>query len=152
MLITTPVPRSFPARNGTRLCLRKSALLDDPTLRVRYPSSHPSAAKCSTGAFCDASGPLRVQVPLLLHKKKNSDTITVSLFFWCAKRDLNPYVRDTRPSNVPVCQFQHSRSTNIIIAVSGAFVKSFIKNYSDLMASCSYTASARTICTGVASV
>ncbi len=29
--------------------------------------------------------------------------------FWCARRDLNPYVFDTRTSNVPVCQFQHSR-------------------------------------------
>ena len=28
---------------------------------------------------------------------------------WCGKRDLNPYVKDTRPSNVPVCQFQHCR-------------------------------------------
>ena len=31
--------------------------------------------------------------------------------FWCARRDLNPYVINTRPSNVPVCQFQHSRLT-----------------------------------------
>ena len=28
---------------------------------------------------------------------------------WCARRDLNPYVINTRPSNVPVCQFQHAR-------------------------------------------
>ena len=35
---------------------------------------------------------------------------------WCARRDLNPYVINTRPSNVPVCQFQHSRSTICIIA------------------------------------
>lgn len=28
---------------------------------------------------------------------------------WCGKRDLNPYVKDTRPSNVPVCLFQHCR-------------------------------------------
>ena len=28
---------------------------------------------------------------------------------WCERRDLNPYAKDTRPSNVPVCQFQHSR-------------------------------------------
>ena len=32
---------------------------------------------------------------------------------WCARRDLNPYVEDTRTSNVPVCQFQHSRITNV---------------------------------------
>ena len=35
-------------------------------------------------------------------------TVTVSTV-WCGKRDLNPYVKDTRPSNVPVCQFQHCR-------------------------------------------
>ncbi len=28
---------------------------------------------------------------------------------WCGKWDLNPYVFDTRPSNVPVCLFQHCR-------------------------------------------
>jgi len=28
---------------------------------------------------------------------------------WCGKWDLNPYVKDTRPSNVPVCLFQHYR-------------------------------------------
>ena len=28
---------------------------------------------------------------------------------WCEQWDLNPYVVDTRPSNVPVCQFQHAR-------------------------------------------
>ena len=29
--------------------------------------------------------------------------------FWCEKRDLNPYGKTTRPSNVRVCQFRHSR-------------------------------------------
>ncbi len=33
--------------------------------------------------------------------------------WWCGKRDLNPYVKDTRPSNVPVCQFQHCRRQHI---------------------------------------
>ena len=28
---------------------------------------------------------------------------------WCGKRDLNPYVKDTRTSNVRVCQFRHPR-------------------------------------------
>ena len=31
------------------------------------------------------------------------------LFCWCEKRDLNPYGVTTRPSNVRVCQFRHSR-------------------------------------------
>ena len=34
---------------------------------------------------------------------------------WCEKRDLNPYGESTRPSNVRVYQFRHSR-----IAVSGS--------------------------------
>ena len=45
-------------------------------------------------------------------KKRTSETAYLSLFRsldWCGKRDLNPYVKDTRPSNVPVCQFQHCR-------------------------------------------
>ena len=29
--------------------------------------------------------------------------------FWCERRDLNPYGVTTRPSNVRVCQFRHSR-------------------------------------------
>ena len=29
--------------------------------------------------------------------------------FWCGRRDLNPYVGNTRPSNVRVCRFRHSR-------------------------------------------
>ena len=29
--------------------------------------------------------------------------------FWCEQWDLNPHVINTRPSNVPVCQFQHAR-------------------------------------------
>ena len=28
---------------------------------------------------------------------------------WCGRRDLNPYVGNTRPSNVRVCRFRHSR-------------------------------------------
>ena len=28
---------------------------------------------------------------------------------WCEKRDLNPYGESTRPSNVRVYQFRHSR-------------------------------------------
>ena len=35
-------------------------------------------------------------------------------FFWCEQRDLNPYVINTRPSNVPVCQFQHARLCNFL--------------------------------------
>ncbi len=49
-------------------------------------------------------------------KIKDPSEIPIGLLAWCARRDLNPYVINTRPSNVPVCQFQHSRSTICIIA------------------------------------
>ena len=32
------------------------------------------------------------------------------LLFWCGRRELNPYGKTTRPSNVRVCQFRHSRN------------------------------------------
>ena len=35
--------------------------------------------------------------------------IRITVLKWCARRDLNPYAISTRTSNVPVCQFQHSR-------------------------------------------
>ncbi len=46
---------------------------------------------------------------------------------WCAKRDLNPYGKTTRPSNVRVCQFRHSRKNSSIIAKTVLFVKPFFK-------------------------
>ena len=60
------------------------------------------------------------------HKTKNSQTLVnkgfASSLTWCGKRDLNPYVKDTRPSNVPVCQFQHCRIT-ILFAELFCFVR-----------------------------
>ena len=46
-----------------------------------------------------------------LYKAKSRAVKT--LLCWCGKRDLNPYVEDTRPSNVRVCRFRHSREPNI---------------------------------------
>ena len=37
---------------------------------------------------------------------------------WCGKWDLNPYVIDTRPSNVPVCRFQHCRKKLAVSNIS----------------------------------
>ena len=36
---------------------------------------------------------------------------------WCGWRDLNPYVMDTRPSNVPVYQFQHIRIWDCLTSI-----------------------------------
>ena len=46
--------------------------------------------------------------PCNCKKIKGEQPSSFSLY-WCGKWDLNPYVKDTRPSNVPVCLFQHYR-------------------------------------------
>ena len=46
--------------------------------------------------------------PTTLIKQKSRATRTLP-FCWCGRRDLNPYVGNTRPSNVRVCRFRHSR-------------------------------------------
>ena len=50
-------------------------------------------------------------------------------FFWCGKRELNPYGKTTRPSNVRVCQFRHSRRTLSIIQQKLMFVKGFFEDF-----------------------
>ena len=75
---------------------------------------------------------------------------------FCGARDgtLNPYVINTRPSNVPVCQFQHSRSASVIIAVGTPLVKGFLQKIqpSATIAASSPIVSARRICTGASAV
>ena len=51
--------------------------------------------------------------------------LTKSALFWCERWDLNPYGITTRPSNVRVCRFRHSRSTHKIIANTADIVKGF---------------------------
>lgn len=36
---------------------------------------------------------------------------------WCERRDLNPYGITTRPSNVRVCRFRHSRESSVALAL-----------------------------------
>ena len=47
--------------------------------------------------------------PIHPYKTKKSRATSALLFCWCGRRDLNPYVGNTRPSNVRVCRFRHSR-------------------------------------------
>ena len=65
-------------------------------------------------------------------------------YFWCEKRDLNPYGVTTRPSNVRVCQFRHSRVTYIIILrllkMSIPFLKKVIIYCQNFSTCISYTA------------
>ena len=72
-----------------------------------------------------------------LYEKSKKDTKLVSFFVWCEKRDLNPYEQITRPSNVRVCQFRHSRiffslgsqPCLTIILKCFAFVNTFFENF-----------------------
>ncbi len=42
-------------------------------------------------------------------KRKVSIHLCYEYSLWCERRDLNPYGITTRPSNVRVCRFRHSR-------------------------------------------
>ena len=53
--------------------------------------------------------------PRCLNSHKKRRHTEVYRLFWCEKRDLNPYGVTTRPSNVRVCQFRHSRITTLIL-------------------------------------
>ena len=57
--------------------------------------------------------PSRVQAPTFLQKIKET-TQKCYLFYWCERRDLNPYGITTRPSNVRVCRFRHSRISVVL--------------------------------------
>ena len=51
--------------------------------------------------------PARLPIPPDPRKKQATELIFSGS--WCEKRDLNPYGKTTRPSNVRVYQFRHSR-------------------------------------------
>ena len=70
-----------------------------------------------------------------LFNKKAVTNDTKSVTTWCERRDLNPYGITTRPSNVRVCRFRHSRifsspflTTNDIISKSRGSVNTFSEN------------------------
>ena len=63
------------------------------------------------------------------HKNKKRISGWKSSFCWCGRRELNPYGKTTRPSNVRVCQFRHSRNGFSIIHELFRFVKSFFQKF-----------------------
>ena len=73
--------------------------------------------------------------PFIFTKRKEI-TQMCYLFSWCERRDLNPYGITTRPSNVRVCRFRHSRISVVlsnardIITNEIGTVKHFLKNFS----------------------
>ena len=80
---------------------------------------------CILGYRCFATVPV--------FQKKISQTPKGIWEFWCERRDLNPYGITTRPSNVRVCRFRHSRISVVlsnardIIAKENGSVKCFLK-------------------------
>ncbi len=69
-----------------------------------------SVFRGSDNTLCCHSLPLPFKPRFLKIRKNNRRHIEICrLLFWCEKRDLNPYGVTTRPSNVRVCQFRHSR-------------------------------------------
>ena len=74
---------------------------------------------------------IKININLSQHEKRTPIGV---LFSWCEKRDLNPYGVTTRPSNVRVCQFRHSRVFKVllvdnvdIILQNISFVNRFLK-------------------------
>ena len=72
-----------------------------------------------------------IYIPQHKVRKKNKSlnrTLWFNLdLYWCGRRELNPYGKTTRPSNVRVCQFRHSRRTLSIIHYRNRFVNPFFK-------------------------
>ena len=65
-----------------------------------------------------------------LDNKKGTFGRQKFLFCWCGRRELNPYGKTTRPSNVRVCQFRHSRDGSTIIHDKFRFVNTFLRFFS----------------------
>ncbi len=83
--------------------LRKPCILGDRCFAT-VPASDFGTKNSPPDCFLYVPHPLRLQVP---HQQKKTP---FGVFFcWCERRDLNPYGITTRPSNVRVCRFRHSR-------------------------------------------
>ena len=66
----------------------------------------------------------------LFYTAKTKEQVFQPALRWCGRRDLNPYVEDTRPSNVRVCRFRHSRNGLSIIQHTFLFVNRFFEFFS----------------------
>ena len=82
----------------------------DGTCYAAAAATRPRRRKQSAGLFSSANC-----VCSLLFKSrpdytaKQKEPLLRLFLFWCERRDLNPYGITTRPSNVRVCRFRHSR-------------------------------------------
>ena len=65
----------------------------------------------------------------LFSRYKQKRIAKAILFCWCERRDLNPYGESTRPSNVRVCQFRHSRGRLILYLFPCSLSSPFLKKH-----------------------
>ena len=81
--------------------------------RIYLRPSFGERAPRASGAVCEP-GQIRLAYQTRFdgsfpHQTKRERQASLS-FVWCGKRESNPYGKTTRPSNVRVCQFRHSRN------------------------------------------
>ena len=93
-------------------------------LQISVPASRSSLKTVHWTVFFTLR-PSRVQVPS--YQKNNESSLMCELVIWCERRDLNPYGITTRPSNVRVCRFRHSRKCLNNITPISAFVNIFFE-------------------------
>ena len=96
------------ARDGTPLCFANRASLT-PVLR-QDPSKTSELKTVHRTVFLTLLTLLGFKSRLFLIRTNKNGVFTRNTPFpWCERRDLNPYGITTRPSNVRVCRFRHSR-------------------------------------------
>ena len=78
--------------------------------------------------LCSPSARGFKSLPVFRHKNKEP-TLKCKFFIWCERRDLNPYGITTRPSNVRVCRFRHSRKCLYNIPLKVLFVNTFFQDF-----------------------
>ncbi len=120
--------RTFPEYLRKVYCY---ALRRIPPRAVCAPDSRPKFVRTKENCFARfrifAKCLARAGSRTLLRQQKELDTRSSS-FCWCGRRELNPYGKTTRPSNVRVCQFRHSRSgllyyTQVVCVCQAFFIK-----------------------------
>ena len=102
-------------------------------LRISVPANHFLLKTIYYFVFLTQKPPWGSS-PYIFTKIKET-TQKCYLFYWCERRDLNPYGITTRPSNVRVCRFRHSRISVVlsnardIISKEFDSVKHFLKKF-----------------------
>ena len=109
------------ARDGTPLCFANRASLT-PVLR-QDPSKTSELKTVHRTVFLTLLTLLGFKSRLFLIRTDKNGVFTRNTPFpWCERRDLNPYGITTRPSNVRVCRFRHSRNYAAVISTAECII------------------------------